>query len=581
MTPFENSLYVALVAPAVALVIALFFKNPLAFRWSSLLLGLAGVAGVAASAYGAVQDAPFTLVTPVFYSMTIALDRFGSIFFLGISIVIASAGMFAVSYGKKHESDQVLLRSLSIATATLVIGTQWVVLAGNIVGFIAAWEIMMLAIVAFTFAQAQSSDRRLSLRAFFVAHLSTTAITAGFFTLTAGALFSDFGTLAYLAGQSEPIPLAVGYGLILFGFALSIGLVPFHRWFLDVASNIPSHVSAMLRATVSGVAFYAFIRCILFILPPLSLWFVLPVLVLGVFSMVAGAMFVIRENNLKRFIAQLSVQNFGLVALMIGGAMAFQALALYDAMNVLLFAAFIQLTVNAVATSGLFLVRNLLSADNETLEHLGGRAKHMPKLTLATGILLAGAVGAPPFATMTSAWMLATTLGTIASSIARPFGIVAIVLLVLFVLSRLLTVVAAFRWFVGVFLGVSRSSHSEPIQEPTDAALIPIVFSALVVLVSGFAVPQLLLAIGANPLTDAAGTFQGGVVTAAGTLRMGVVGGAVAGILLVLWYFRASWVDRIPSFEAIESFRHRVTRKIVVGDRYRALWNRALAKLRR
>ncbi len=567
MTPFESSLYVALVAPAVALVVALFFKKGITARWNPILLAVSGIGGAVAGAYGAVVETPFTMVVPMFYGMTIALDRFSAIFFLGISVVVAAMGLFAMAYSAKHQEEASKLRNMGIATALCVIGTQWVMLAGNIVGFIAAWEVMMLAV--FFLILNHDADQKASVASSFFsgALLCSVAITAGFFILSSGALFSDFGTLAYLAGQIDPQTLAIGYGLLFFGFAATVAIAPFHRWFASTVSAVPSHIGALIRASLSGVAFYGFIRCILFILPPLSLWYTLPVFIVGVLSMLIGAFKSHGEVDIKRIISAMSLQNFGVVFLMIGGAMALQALAEYDAMNVMLFAAFIQMTVNTIATSGLFLVEGSLPSGS--IMNLGGLAKRMPKLTVATAILLAAAVGLPPFATFTSAWMFTTTLGTVFHALETPFAVTAIVLLVLFVLSMIIAISAALRFFMAVFLGTSRSVSDETVSEPSDAALTPIVLLALLALLSGFALPQLLVMMGADPLTQDAGTFMGGVVTAAGTLRMSIIGLVILAIIGVKWHFRSKWIHRIPSFEAIEACRVRCITKCKIGDRFK------------
>ena len=567
MTPFESSLYIALVAPALALIVALFFKTRVVARWNPMLLALSGIGGAVAGAYGAVAAEPFTIVVPLFYEMTVALDRFSSIFFLGISLVFAATGMFAIAYNEKNQKTTGTLRSVGATAALCVIGTQWVLLSGNIIGFVAAWEIIMLAVFSLILRQQNETKPTLAIRFFSGALISTLAITTGFFILSTGALFSDFGTLAYLSGQIEPQILVAAYSLIFIGFIATIGAFPFLRWFREVVSAVPSHMSALIRASLSGVAFYGFIRCILFIFPPLSLWFALPVFVIGTLSMVIGAFKSHSGGNVKNIVSAMSLQNFGVVLLMVGGAMSLQFLGQYDAMNVMLFAAFIQLTVNTIATSGLFLVDGALPSSSFT--NLGGLAKQMPKLTVATAILLAAAVGLPPFATFTSAWMLTTTFGTVFSSLETPFAVTAIVLLVLFVLSMLVGISAGLRLFIGVFLGTSRSGSDMAVSEPSDAALTPIVLLALFALLSGFALPQLLLMIGADPLTEAAGTFMGGVVTAAGTLRMSIIGLVILAIIIVKWYFRSKWTHRVPSFEAIEVCRVKIVEKITPTDKFR------------
>lgn len=588
MTPFENTLYVAMVAPVLALVVSLFRSTP-AFQWivpqmfrpmsrfgtSSLLLALSGISGVIAGAYGALSEAPFTMSIPMFYGMTIALDRFSAIFFLGISIVIAAAGLYALAYGAKHQGNIAHLKNLGIFSALFVIGAQWVLISGNIIGFIAAWAVMSLSVYFFILIQVQPA---IAHRFLAISQFAVGSLTAGFFLLSAGALFSDFGTLAYLAGQIDSTQLVVGYGLLLFGFASTIGLFPFHRWYRDVLAVVPAHIAALLRGVLSGVALYGFVRCILFILPPLSIWFALPVALLGVLTIICGAVCSMNEKNIQRIFANIGLYNLGLAALMVSGAMAFQTVAVYDAMNVMLFAAFVQIVVSAIAGSGLFLVGDVVGSN---IDRSGGFAIAMPKLSLAAFILLLCAIGLPPFATFTSAWMFAGTLGTAFQGLSLPLAVICIVILVTFILCALLSIVAIGRVIIGVFLGSSRLESDAVVTEATDAQLTPIALLALVALVSGFALPQLFIAIGADPLTDAAGTFNGGIVTAAGTLRTGTVGVVTIAIVLIAWYFRSSWRDRVPTFEAIEACREKILHRVTIGNRLRNVWNRALEKLRR
>ncbi len=575
MTPFENTLYIAMVAPVLALVVSAFLKPAMSFKWNSLLLALSGIGGAIAGAYGAVAEAPFTMSVPMFYGMTIALDRFSAIFFVGISIVIAAAGLYALVYGAKHQNNLAHLRHVGILSALFVIGAQWVFISGNIIGFIASWAVMMFSVFFLVFSR---SEKSVALQFLTISQLGIAALTAGFFILSSGALFSDFGTLAYLAGQIDPIQLTVGYGLLLFGFASTIGLFPMHRWLRNVHATVPAHISALFRGVLSGVAFYGFVRCILFILPPLSIWFALPVALLGVLTIVCGAICALNEKNIQRIFSNISLQSMGVAITMVAGAMAFQAVAIYEAMNVMLFAAFVQITVSAIAGSGLFLVGDIVGSN---INHTGGLAEKMPKLTIAAFILLLCAIGFPPFATFTSAWMFATTLWGAFPDIALPLAIISGAILVIFDLCVLLSIVSVGRVIIGVFLGSSRAESEKVITEATDSQLTPIVLLAFLALVSGFALPQLFAAIGADPLTSAAGTFNGGIVTAMGTLRMGIIGILTGAIALIAWYFRASWLDRVPTFEAIEACREKIVARLTVGNRCKTLWNCALEKLRR
>lgn len=571
MTPLENSLYVASVAPVLALVVSVFLRPAVSARWNTILLALSGIGGVVAGAYGAVAETPFTIGVPMFYGMTVALDRFSAIFFLGISLVIAAAGLYALSQAEKHlESGHA--RIFGILGALFVIGVQWTLLAGNIIGFVTAWATMMFA--AFLFQRVgYDPAEKAGLSFVAIAQGSTLAIASGLFILSSGALFSDFGTLAYLSGELDLTLLIVGYGLLFFGFAAGMGIFPFHRAYISASVTVPAHVAVLFRGGLSGVALYGFIRCILFILPPLSIWFSLPIAVLGAFTMLCGAMGALNAKQIHRIVAQLSIASFGFTAVMIAGAMAFQSLAVYDAMNVMLFAAFIQLTVNTIATSGLFLAADVIGSN---IDSSGGLAKTLPKFAVTTLILLFGAIGFPPSAVFTSIWMTGSTFQAMFANA----PVVAVVLLIVGIVSLLFMIAAVLRVVIGVFFGESRNAEGVRV-EPTDRQLVPIVLLALLTLVSGFALPQLLVFIGADPLTDAAGTFRGGIVTAFGTLRMGSIGLLILGVACIKWYFRESILERLPSFETLEAWRTNYAHRLGLGARFTKLWNGALEKLRR
>lgn len=561
MTTLETSLYVALVAPVLSIVVSIFSKEAFVQRWSALLLALSGIAGAVTGVYGAVAEEPLTQTVPVFYGMTVAIDRFSAIFFVGMSLAIAAAGI----YGAYRQSNAPYHRGATVAAALLIIGAQWILLSGNIIGFLAAWAVMLIAAFSMVVIHVEPSMRQsIALRLFAVAQLSIMALAAGFFLLSSGALFSDFGTLAYLTAQATPLFLAIGYGLLLCGFVSILGAFPFICWSHRVLTQLPAHFSALVRAVLSTVALYGFIRCVLFILPALSVYFAIPVIAIGVLTMLIGAYQSVNAMRASLYAAHVSTHGFGLTMVMLGGAIAFQALAQYDAMNVLLFATFIQLTMSVITTSGLFLAADI--------------GAHTKKSAIATLILLCCAVGLPPFATFTSLWMLASGFSS-ALALSMPITIIIIVTLAI---TIILSLISAFRFCIFALLpSLSSATIDAATPQCSDEQFAPIAVLAFFCVISGFALPQLLLALGADPLTDAAGTFNGGIVTSLGVLRMGIIGVAVAGVVAILWYFRAAWFDRLPSFASIEAQRARIAARCTCGNRCRKLFDRIREKFHR
>ncbi len=206
--------------------------------------------------------------------------------------------------------------------------------------------------------------------------------------LTGGEPSLLFPTLLENAGSFSRPWLRAGFVLLLVGYGTKMGLAPMHTWKPDAYGEAPGLVGALLAGGMTNCAFLAVLRVYRIVDAGGEGEFARGLLVLfGILSMAAAAVFVIQQRDLKRMLAYSSVEHMGILVLGagIGGAGLFGA---------------ILHSVNNSLTKGVL----FLAAGNI---HRAFRSKHldevsgaMVRLPVSGGLFLAGflaVAGSPPF----------------------------------------------------------------------------------------------------------------------------------------------------------------------------------------
>lgn len=124
------------------------------------------------------------------------------------------------------------------------------------------------------------------------------------------------------AGLSRPWVLTA-WVLLLAGYGTKMGLAPMHTWKPDAYGEAPSMVGAILAGGVTTVAFTAILRVRAVIgaagegrIADRTL------LVIGLFSMLVAALFLLGTRDFKRMLAYSSVEHMGILSIgaALGGA---------------------------------------------------------------------------------------------------------------------------------------------------------------------------------------------------------------------------------------------------------------------
>ena len=189
-----------------------------------------------------------------------------------------------------------------------------------------------------------------------------------------------------MASAATLLPLSWLFWLFFVGFAVKLPTWPLHTWLPDAHTDAPTAASVMLAGVLLKMGGYGLLRINVGLFPAQSWEFAWVLVILGVVSILYGAVVTIRQTDLKRLIAYSSVSHMGLVLLGIGSV----GVAGGTLSTTGLSGAAMQLFTHGTITGLLFLAVGLVyeKAHTRYIPDLGGLAGRMP--FVAAAMLIAG-----------------------------------------------------------------------------------------------------------------------------------------------------------------------------------------------
>ncbi|MGD9619271.1 MAG: NuoM family protein [Mycolicibacterium sp.] len=294
---------------------------------------------------------------------------------------------------------------------------------------------------------------RSALKFFLYTFLGSLALLAGFIGLYVAADPHTFDMPELIAAMPlSGRPLAGGLVLaaILLGLAVKTPTVPFHTWLPPAHTDASAIGSTVLAAVLLKLGTYGFVRIAMPMLPQAWQSWAWPVVVVGVVSVVYGALVALAQNNIKRMIAYTSVNHMGYVVLAVGAA----GLLVPDteaARSIAVTGAVTQMVSHGLITGALFLLVGVLadratSYDAHTYDmgRYGGLAGPAPRLGALFAVGAFASLGLPAFSGFIAEFQIFT--GSIAVAPVTAFALIGI----------LLTSALFLRAFQRVFTGETR-----------------------------------------------------------------------------------------------------------------------------
>ncbi|UYQ60171.1 complex I subunit 4 family protein [Streptomyces peucetius] len=221
--------------------------------------------------------------------------------------------------------------------------------------------------------------------------------------LTAADPLSGRGPYAAL------VLLAVGVGL-----AVKTPTVPFHTWLPPAHTDAPAVGSAILAGVLLKMGTYGFVRIAMPLLPGSWRHYAVVIVVVGVVSVVYGALVALAQTDFKRMIAYTSVNHMGYIVLAVGAA---GTLAGTDAQarSLAVTGAVTQMVSHGLITGALFLLAGVLYDRGGTyaIDAYSGLAEHTPRFAAVTFVAAFASLGIPGFSGFIAEFQIFT--GSLAS----------------------------------------------------------------------------------------------------------------------------------------------------------------------
>ena len=199
--------------------------------------------------------------------------------------------------------------------------------------------------------------------------------------------------------------------LLIGGFAVKAGLVPFQVWLPRGYAAAPGPARAIMAGVCVNVAFYGMWRTFALIGRAPG-WLAGALLLLGGFTALLGIAHAAVQNRLPRVIAYSSVENSGLIIVGFGVALTGVAVGAQRLIAAGLLAATLQMVAHTAAKSLLFTADAGIeaAAGSDDLEKLKGIGRRAPWSGTGLAIGSLTLAGLPPTAGFVSEWFLLESL---------------------------------------------------------------------------------------------------------------------------------------------------------------------------
>jgi hydrogenase-4 component B len=340
------------------------------------------------------------------FSLGYTLDALSGWFLIVLALLAVPIAIYSLGYaGHGHLRQRSVF--LGVGFNVLLCAVEGVFVAGDVITFLGAWELMTLATAALVVTDHEDrANRRAAYLYLVMSHVGTGCLIAGFLWVA-----SLSGSLAFpdlLAGGVAFGPARDGlFVLFLLGFGVKAGIIPVHIWLPEAHPAAPSSISALMSAVLIKTGIYGIVRICAFGLGTPSLSWGILIVVLGGVSAVLGVLYALMQHDLKRLLAYHSIENIGIILLGLGVGMMAMAYGQAELAAIGLAASLYHVLNHAVFKGLLFLGAGgvVMATGTRQIESFGGLLRLMPWTGLCFLVGAMAISGLPPLNGFASEWL--------------------------------------------------------------------------------------------------------------------------------------------------------------------------------
>lgn len=443
-------------------------------------------------------------VSSVMGDYAILLDPLGALILLITSLTFASVALYSLFAREGATSIGAALFNLFMLSVLVAI------VADHVLLLLLAWEAMSLTSFLGAWGSREDQDTEAGWRYLAITHFGAALIIAALAYLSISSGMVRLSEMKGLSSALGAVPSAAMILMVLVGFGSKLGLLPFHVWMPDLYDRSPSAMTSLLSTAASNVAVLVLVR-IVFSIVGVEEQQVLSLAVMGLASATSlwAAWQALVQREGSRVLAFSSMENMGLILLMVGAAMLFQSYGAREPAAFAIMAAIFHLinhtVFKALLLMGVGTVRR--AAGNWDLEKLGGLARSMPELSIAFLFGTLAVAALPPFNGFVSEWAMFKALMH-AEPVSDPLVRIALPLAIgVMALCTAIAAAAYLRLYGFIFLGRPRSDGARRPRPLRKVELFPMLPLAALCLLLGIASFPLLqrLTSAISPLVGASG----------------------------------------------------------------------------
>ena len=389
--------------PLVGAVLVMLMSNQKAIKNLSIMISLPPLILSAAiwliydpsgEQYQFVEHASWIPSLDVYYYM--AVDGL-SIPLIFLTALLSTLSYFYCARVINHRAKEFFALFLLLQT-----GMTGVFVALDLVLFYFFWEVGLVPMFLLIGIWGQAKDRPQysAIKFFLYTLVGSVAMLLAFIAIYLETETWDITAIpALLPFAQAPGLAAAAFWAIFIAFAIKVPLFPFHTWLPDAHTAAPTAGSVILAGVLLKLGGYGMIRVLIPFFPGTFRYFAMIIALLGVVSMIYGALVSMAQWDLKRLIAYSSVSHMGYFVL---GLAASVWVGDEGSRIIALNGATLQMFNHGIITGGLFFLVGIIYERTHTrdLTAFGGLSSKTPRyygLMMVTGFASLGLPGLAGF----------------------------------------------------------------------------------------------------------------------------------------------------------------------------------------